>query len=86
MKSTGLGYLMTQLLMLAFGLVLLVPCAYKLTTYILFRYKAVAVDGTVDKPARCRELGSRHKDPELAINVSGGENEYIGSFRFQRGS
>lgn len=29
MISTGLGNLMTQVLMLAFGLILLVPCAYK---------------------------------------------------------
>lgn len=59
MKSIGFGNLMTQALMLAFGLLLLVPCAYKLTTYLIFRNHAVAVDGVIDKPARGMELGSR---------------------------
>ena len=59
MKSTGLGNLMTRLLMLFFGLILLVPCAYKLYAYCVFRSQAIAVYGIVDKPARGMELGSR---------------------------
>ena len=59
MKSIGFGNLMTQALMLFFGLILLVPCTYKLTTYVIFRNQAVAVDGIIDKAARGMELGSR---------------------------
>jgi len=59
MKPIGFGNLMTQVLMLFFGLLLLVPCAYKLTTYVVFRNHAIAVDGIIDKPARGMELGSR---------------------------
>ncbi|RLB84670.1 MAG: hypothetical protein DRH26_18990 [Deltaproteobacteria bacterium] len=58
-KLTGLGNLMTRLLMLFFGLVLLVPCAYKLYAYGIFRDQAIAVSGVIDKPARGLEMGSR---------------------------
>ena len=75
MKSTGLGNLMTRLLMLFFGLILLVPCAYKLYTYCVFRSQAIAVYGIVDKPARGMEMGSKpfveYKDHELSLNFSG---------------
>jgi len=59
MISTGLGNLMTQVLMLAFGLILLVPCAYKLTTYIVFRNQSIAVNGIIDMSSRGMELGGR---------------------------
>ena len=59
MKSIGFGNLMTHVLMLFFGLLLLVPCAYKLATYVVFRNHAIAVDGIIDKPARGMEMGSR---------------------------
>ena len=59
MKSTGFGNLMTQALMLAFGLMLLLPCSYKLYTYGIFRGQATAVNGIIDKPARGMEMGSR---------------------------
>jgi len=71
MKPTGLGNCMTRLLMLFFGLILLVPCAYKLYAYSVFRSQTIAVYGIVDKPARGMEMGSRpfveYKD--LAGNV-----------------
>jgi Protein of unknown function (DUF3592) len=59
MTPKYVGECMTRLLMLGFGLMLLVPCAYKLTAYVVFRNQAVAVNGRVDKPSRGMEMGSR---------------------------
>ena len=41
------------------GLLFLLPSAYKLYTYCVFRYHAIAVDGVISHASRGRDLGSR---------------------------
>ena len=49
----------TRLIILCLGLLFLLPSAYKLFTYCVFRYHAIAVDGVISHSSRGRDLGSR---------------------------
>lgn len=59
MPTPSIGNRVTQLIMVALGLLLLLPAAVKLTTYGQFRYRAVAAEGRVVGPLRGRGLGGR---------------------------
>ena len=59
MSTPSIGNRVTQLIMVALGLLLLLPAAVKLTTYGQFRYRAVAVEGRVVGPSPGRGLGGR---------------------------
>jgi len=53
------GNLFTKLLFLALGFLFLIPSAYKLYTYGVFRYHAIFVDGIIVDASRGRDLGGR---------------------------
>jgi Protein of unknown function (DUF3592) len=59
MLPAFIGKLATRLLILFFGLLFLLPPAYKLYKYCAFRYHAVSVDGIITGPSGGRDLGGR---------------------------
>ena len=59
LASISLGDLFTRLLFCALGLLLLLPAAYKLGTYLQFRTRALAVDGVILESSQGRDMGAR---------------------------
>ena len=59
MSASIVGSILTRLFCLGIGLVCLLPSAYKLAAYGMFRYRAVAVRGVIEHPSAGRDLGGR---------------------------
>jgi hypothetical protein len=57
--QTSLGNFATKIIILSFGLLFLLPSAYKLYAYCAFRLHAVSVNGTIIDSSRGKDLGSR---------------------------
>ena len=71
LSRISFGNLFTKLLLLAMGFLFLLPSAYKLYTYGLFRAHAVVVDGVIVDASRGRDIGGRpfveYKDQQGAL-------------------
>ena len=59
MQTSAVGDVATKILMLVLGLLFLLPPAYKLVTYAVFRFHAITVEGTIADGSRGRDLGGR---------------------------
>lgn len=59
MPPISIGNLTTKLIVLSLGLLFLLPSAYKLYSYGVFRYRAIAVEGVIVDASRGRDLGGR---------------------------
>ena len=59
MNSQLIGNLITKTFTLMMGFILLIPSAYKVYTYCIFRSQSVAVNGIIEKPLCGGGLGGR---------------------------
>jgi hypothetical protein len=57
--KTSIGNYATKIIILFFGLLFLLPSAYKLYTHCDFRFHAISVNGIIIDSSRGKDLGSR---------------------------